>query len=81
MRGKLGLWLALAVAACASGDLKDDKPQPTTSAGRQGTAIVPAAVQARSTNYKLIGTVTVGNGWASSSRFTKHGGIVGATQP
>jgi hypothetical protein len=75
MRGILVLALLLLVA-CATGD---GKPA-SESKGRSGTSLVPAAIQARSTNYKLVGTVTVGNGWTSSPRYTKAGGVVGATQ-
>lgn len=79
MRVLHGIALTLALAACASGEVNGDKG--SARSGRTGTATVPAAVQARSANYKMIGTVTVGNGWTSSPSFTKHGGIVGATQP
>ena len=67
---------ALLLVACATGD----RPAPE-SKGRTATSLVPGAIQARSTNYKLVGTVTVGNGWTSSPRYTKAGGVVGATQP
>lgn len=82
MRGIIGLALALAIAGCASGDMKGEtKPPPAASTGHPGMANVPAAIQARSAKYKLVGTVTIGNGWTSSPQHTKHGGIVGATQP
>lgn len=83
MRGIYRIALALAFAGCASGDMKGDntKPPPAASTGRPGMATVPAAIQARSAKYKLVGTVTIGNGWSSSTQFTKHGGVVGATQP
>jgi len=80
MRGTIGILLALAIAGCASGEAPGGN-KPNVSTGRQGTSLVPGAIHARSTKYKLVGSVTVGNGWTSSSRFTKHGGIVGATQP
>ena len=80
MRGTIAILLALAIAGCASGEAPGGN-KPSTTTGRQGTSLVPGAIQARSTKYKLVGSVTVGNGWTSSSRFTKHGGIVGATQP
>jgi hypothetical protein len=80
MRGiQAGIVLALALAACASGETNDNKPSTTT--GRTGTSIVPGAVQAKSAKYKMVGTVTIGNGYTSSTSYTKHGGIVGATQP
>ncbi len=81
MRGTIGILLALAIAGCASGEAPGGNKQPNVSSGRQATSLVPGAIQARSAKYKLVGSVTVGNGWTSTSRFTKHGGIVGATQP
>lgn len=78
MRGLICLGFAL-LAACASGE--PGKPEPVAKTGKAGQALVPGAVKARSAKYKLVGTVTVGNGWTSSPEHTKHGGIVGATQP
>jgi hypothetical protein len=80
MRGTIGILLALAIAGCASGETPGGNKQPVAT-GRQATSLVPGAIQARSAKYKLVGTTTVGNGWTSTPRFTKHGGIVGATQP
>jgi hypothetical protein len=71
----LVLACALALGATSCGD----NLQPAPGAHR-GNATVAGAVTARSANYKLIGTVSSNPGTSSSSRFTKRGGVVGATQ-
>lgn len=85
MRGILALTFAL--AACASGTTKaqDDAgttpPDAAVSAGKPGSRIVPAAIKAKSSKYKLVGTLTVGDGRTASPEYIKNGGVVGVTQP
>lgn len=84
------LALTLLLAACASGTPKaqDDAGTPPPDApvvpppsGKTGARLVPAAIKAKSANYKMVGTLTVGDGRTTSANHVKNGGVVGATQP
>lgn len=87
---RLVLALTLLLAGCAKGSSttpQDDAgPQPTPDAavvtsGNTGTKLVPGAIKASSPKYKLIGTLTVGDGRTASEQHIKNGGVVGGTQP
>lgn len=81
--------MTFALAACASGSTKaqddastePDAPVVQPSNGKAGSRIVAGAIKASSPKYKMVGTLTVGDGRTSSAKFTKNGGVVGVTQP
>ena len=87
MRRVIGLVIAVALAGCANARQSHDAGNPPDGPTAQpppgvpGRQVVPAAIKARSTNFKLVGTVTPGDSSGSSPGYTHHGGVVGATQP
>ncbi len=52
-----------------------------TPTGRSGHGFVAGGVVAKSASYKLIGTLSSGQGTGASAHYTQHGGVVGSTQP
>ncbi len=86
-----GLMLALGgTTACATGNNADDAGAfdaalPSIDAAPGSVRVTSSSsaggVQARSPNYKLVGTVNMGGGNAASPNYKLRGGVVGSSQP
>jgi hypothetical protein len=68
------------VCGCASADRPSHDASAGSAGARQGHGFVAGGVVAKSASYKLIGTLTSGQGTASSAHYTQRAGVVGATQ-
>ena len=74
--------LSLALACgCANASMKADGGQGSGAKGHTGNGFVAGGVVGTSAHYKLIGTLSSGQGTASSAHYAQHGGVVGTTQP
>jgi hypothetical protein len=70
------------LCSCAKAEVaKPDGAGSATAAGRTGQGLVAGGVVAKSARYKLIGTLTSGQGTTSSTHYEQRGGVIGATQP
>jgi hypothetical protein len=82
------LALALAAGACGGDDTpgqadaatQPDASMPPAARGHEGSGFVAGGVKSQSQNYKLVGTVTSGDGTSSSPNHQQRGGVVGSTQ-
>jgi hypothetical protein len=81
---RLVLLLSLA-SGCANATMKSapdgagsDMTKPT---GRTGHGFVAGGVVAKSASYKLVGTLSSGQGTGASAHYAQRGGVVGSTQP
>jgi hypothetical protein len=54
---------------------------PSQAMGRAGHGFVAGGVVAKSARYKLIGTLSSGQGTSISTHYTQHSGVLGSTQP
>lgn len=83
------LVLAVAIVGCANAvaTSHDAGVTPGSDAGGNpsaggfaGHGSVAGGVVANSAHYKLIGTLTSGNGAGSSQHYVEHSGVLGVTQ-
>ena len=80
MRDFTLLFVLALVCGCATADRSSHDGSAGSAGARQGHAFVAGGVVAKSASYKLIGTLTSGQGTASSANYTQRAGVVGATQ-
>jgi hypothetical protein len=76
----LSLALGCANASKASSADGGGSDAGVAATGRTGHGFVAGGIVAKSASYKLIGTLSSGQGSTSSAHYTQHGGVVGATQ-
>jgi hypothetical protein len=80
MRNLRSLSLAFVfLFSCANAE-KPSHDANGSGGARRGYGIVAGGVVAKSASYKLIGTLSSGQGTSSSAHYTQRAGVVGATQ-
>jgi hypothetical protein len=72
--------LFVLVCGCANAERSSHDASGGSGGARQGHAFVAGGVVAKSASYKLIGTLTSGQGTGSSAHYKQRAGVVGATQ-